>query len=484
MTTDSSRPKVGIISTMTELYRPFPEMRPRMEKWETEMTASMGEFADVIAPGICDTREMADRAFEEIRRGGAELLIVFPLTYAESHIVLPALRASPLPLLLLNSQILYDFDADTSGRPFSDNQAPTGFFDLSNALVRTGIPFQVTSGYQGDLELMADLRDWCRVAHVAAQARRFRVGLAGYSMDGMGDLAVDHTLLLGQGGAQVIHVPVSEIGSRAAAASAAEVQRLMEDDRRRFEVDPELSPQEHEVSSRLEHALREIVKDRRLDAFTFHFTAVADDGRIRTLPVLGASKLLAEGIGYAGEGDVTCAALVAMMARLAGESEFFETWGMDFAGGAVMKNHMGEGNWRLARKDLPVKLLRAPIGLGDEVAPAVPSLVMKPGEATLANLTTGRGGVLKLTVCEGAVPEMKPIHGVRTPHGKFTPGVPLKEFLERFALAGASHHSALAYGRWGRSLRRLAWIMGWEFESIDAGAVPARSQPSVRRNSR
>ena len=36
MTTDSSRPKVGIISTMTELYRPFPEMRPRMEKWETK----------------------------------------------------------------------------------------------------------------------------------------------------------------------------------------------------------------------------------------------------------------------------------------------------------------------------------------------------------------------------------------------------------------------------------------------------------------
>ena len=480
MPRDSSRPKAGIIATMTELYRSFPDIRPRMERWAAELTASMGEFTDVVFPGICDTREAVERACEEIRRQGAELLMVLPLTYAESHLVLPTLRSSPLPLLLLNSQILFEFDAGATGQPFIDNQAPTGFFDLSNVLVRTGIPFQVASGYQGDLELMAELRDWCRVAHVAAQARRLRVGLAGYSMDGMGDLAVDHTLLLGLGGAEVVHVPVPEIGSRAEAAPAEEVRRMVDDDRRLFDVDPGLRAHEHELSSRLEHALRAIVRDHRLDAFTFHFTAVADDGRIRTLPVLGASKLLAEGVGYAGEGDVTCAALVTVLARLAGESEFFETWGLDFASGSIMKNHMGEGNYRLARKDLPVKLVRAPIGLGDEVAPAVPRMVMRPGEATLANLTTGRGGVLKLTVCEGAVPDMAPIAGVLTPHGKFTPSIPLKEFLERFALAGGSHHSALAYGRWARSLGRLAWIMGWEFECI--GPVSA-SQPPARRNS-
>jgi len=133
-----------------------------------------------------------------------------------------------------------------------------------------------------------------------------------------------------------------------------------------------------------------------------------------------------------------------------------------------MKNHMGEGNYRLAHKDLPVRLLRTPIGLGDPVAPATPCFVMRPGEATFANLTTGPGGILKLTVCEGRVPDMKPVPGVRTPHGKFTPCLPLKEFVQRFALGGGSHHSALAYGRWSRSLQRLAWIMGWEFEAIEA----------------
>ncbi len=244
---------------------------------------------------------------------------------------------------------------------------------------------------------------------------------------------------------------------------------MMEEDHRRFAVDPDLRPEEHEVSRRLDHAIHAIVRDNRLDAFSFHFTAVAEDGRIRTLPVLAASRLLAEGVGYAGEGDVVSASLVAALARLAGESEFFETWGLDFASGSLMKNHMGEGNYRLARGDLPVRLLRAPIGLGDEVAPAVPSFVMRPGEATLANLTTARGGGLKLIACQGSVPDTTPLPGVRTPHGKFTPCVPLKQFLERFALAGGSHHSALAYGRWQRSLERLAWIMGWDFEAIEPG---------------
>ena len=466
MNTSSVRPRVGILATMTALYRKIPDLQPRMEKWAAELIGQIGSFAEVIFPGVCDAREQVDRAMAEIQGKGAELLIVFPLTYAPSHLVLPALRAAKLPLLILNSQILRDFDTEATAQAFIDNQAPTGLFDLSNALVRAGIPFRVVSGHCRDPELLADLKQWCRVSRVAAEVRRFRVGLAGHAMDGMGDLSVDHGLLLDQLGAEVIHVPISDIAARVEQAAVAEVRRQMEEDSALFAVDPELSRQEHEASSRLVHALRSVVKDYRLDAFSFHFEAIADDGRIKTFPVLAASRLLAEGIGYAGEGDVTCAALVAVMARLAGEAEFFEAWGIDFAGEALMKNHMGEGNFRLARQDLPVRLIRNPIGLGDSIAPAAPSFVLRPGESTLVNLTTGRAGRLKLTVCEGSVPEMGPIPGVRTPHGKFKPRIPVKAFMERYALAGASHHCALVYGRWSVSIERLAWIMGIAVEVI------------------
>ncbi len=464
MNTNPSRPRVGILATMTALYRKIPDLRPRMEKWAAELIAQMSSFAEVIFPEVCDTREQVDRVVAEIQGRGAGLLIVFPLTYAPSHLVLPALRAVKLPLLLLNSQIIRDFDSEATAQAFIDNQAPTGLFDLSNALVRAGIPFRVVSGHYRNQEFMAELQDWCRLSHLAAEVRRFRVGLAGHAMDGMGDLSVDHGLLLDQFGAEVIHVPISDIAARVKHVTVAEVRRQVEEDSTLFSVEPELSRQEHEASSRLVHALYSVVKEYRLDAFSFHFEAIADDGRITTFPVLAACKLLAEGIGYAGEGDVTCAALVALMARLAGEADFFEMWGIDFAGEAVMKNHMGEGNFRLARRDLPVMLNRNPVGLGDSIAPAAPSFVLRPGDATLANLTTGKAGRLKLTVCEGSVPEMKPIPGVRTPHGKFKPRIPVKIFIERYALAGASHHCALAYGRWAVSLERLAGIMGIAIE--------------------
>jgi hypothetical protein len=38
--------------------------------------------------------------------------------------------------------------------------------------------------------------------------------------------------------------------------------------------------------------------------------------------------------------------------------------------------------------------------------------------------------------------------------------------MERYAMAGASHHAALAYGSWIASLERLAWILGLDFQVI------------------
>jgi L-arabinose isomerase len=82
------------------------------------------------------------------------------------------------------------------------------------------------------------------------------------------------------------------------------------------------------------------------------------------------------------------------------------------------------------------------------------------------NLTAGSGGTLKLTACEGRVPETEPIQGVRTPHGRFKPDVPLKDFLQRYAEIGGSHHGTLGYGRHAETIEKVAWILGLAFERI------------------
>jgi L-arabinose isomerase len=183
--------------------------------------------------------------------------------------------------------------------------------------------------------------------------------------------------------------------------------------------------------------------------------------------MLAASKLLADGYGFGGEGDVTSAAAVTLLQRLTGAADFFESWGMDFEVGAVLKNHMGEGNLAFAREDMPKRLVRKPFGFGGSVEyNAVPSFVLREGDATLMNLTTGQGGGICIIASEGKVVDFKPVTGVDSPHGKFRPDRPFKEYLSAYAQAGGTHHGALCYGRRADDIRLLCGILDLKFTQI------------------
>ena len=186
--------------------------------------------------------------------------------------------------------------------------------------------------------------------------------------------------------------------------------------------------------------MRSVINRYGLSAFTYHFDALAKDGRFKTMPMLAACKLLKEGYGFGGEGDVTSAASVALLQKLSGSADFFETWGLDFEMGAVMKNHMGEGNLGFAREDLPVELVRTTFSFGGSVNfNAVPAFVLKEGDATLINLSSGPQGGISVIAAEGRVPDFKPVTGIKSPHGKFRPDRQIKEFLSDFAQAGGTH---------------------------------------------
>ena len=60
---------------------------------------------------------------------------------------------------------------------------------------------------------------------------------------------------------------------------------------------------------------------------------------------------VADGYGYAAEGDATAAMLMAAMLRLCGQAGFSEMDMMDFAREAILLCHAGEGNWAMCRRD-------------------------------------------------------------------------------------------------------------------------------------
>jgi L-arabinose isomerase len=99
----------------------------------------------------------------------------------------------------------------------------------------------------------------------------------------------------------------------------------------------------------LEWALRQTLADGKMQGFTYHFLAVGEEGWLETVPFLAAAKLLADGYGFGGEGDVTSAAAVSLVHALTGAANFTEMFTMDFAQNSILMMHMGEGNWKMSK---------------------------------------------------------------------------------------------------------------------------------------
>jgi L-arabinose isomerase len=455
------RARVGLLGLMFDLYDAWPQLKLDMVEFGGLLVEALTPFAEVEFPGVCNNREQVERAVAGFEASGKDLIVVVLLTYAPSHIALPALLATRLPILLFNTQQLSEINHETQGIDTTRNHGMHGVQDIANVLLRAGRPFQIVTGHYQDPRALAEIREWCDAARTAKHLARLRIGLVGYAMEGMGDFGLDETAFLAQIGVEVRHLSMKSLAGAAKSAPQDAIAEQMTRDRQNFQFDPGITDAEHEASARLEWALRETLRERGMHGFASHFLAVGAEGWLDTLPFLSASKLMADCYGFGGEGDVTSAAAVCMMQTLAGQANFTEMFTMDFASNAALMMHMGEGNWRMARRDEPVRVLRSTLKeiMDVPVDPLLLAFTLEPGPCTLVSLTTVADGKLKLVVAEGEVVDHPYIADLNRPHYKFRPDGELCDFLTRFSLEGGSHHQAMAYGRWAGAVEKTAALL-------------------------
>jgi len=448
---------------MFKLYDRFSGLKEDMTDFGNDVVGTMKPFADVIFPGVCNTREQVNETVAQFERENVDMLMVILLSYAPSHIALPALCKTKLPILIFNTQREFAITQDTGPHVTLKNHGMHGVQDLANILLRGNREFQILTGHYKNEKTLAELKSWCDAVRVASFMKNVRIGLLGYAMEQMGDFALDETAFLTQVGAEVQRIPMKLVSERASDAPANEIAQQMKFDLDTFKADPGLRKDVHEASSRLEWAIRSIVKERQMQGFASHFTAVAEDGRLDTLPFLAASKLIGEGYGYGGEGDVTSAAAGIMMCQLTGAANFTEMFTMDFGGNSALMSHMGEGNWKMARKDRPVELVVSGLNIADlKLPPVMLRFSLEPGDVTLVSLTTLANGKFKFIVTEGKVPDFPPVPAIANLHYKFTPDGDLCDFLTKFSMEGGSHHQALAYGRLAGVVKKIGYLLGIE----------------------
>lgn len=457
----SIRPRIGLLALTLELYETMvPGLRASREAWVRQsVLPALRARAEVSFSEVCFQREAVDAAIGRFEAEALDAIVIVLLTYAPSQNALPALQRTSLPIIIWNTQERLAVDGSFRVEDMIDNHGVHGTQDLASVLIRSGVRFHYVTSAVNDPRGMTDLNDRLVAAAAVRRLRRARVGMLGHSFPGMGDFAVDTTHLISTIGCAPVHLSIEDYIERSADASREATAQWVDEYRRAYEVAADVTTADLEATARSEVAVRGMIHDARLDAWTYQFMAFGEDERTSTVPFVAASRLMAEGVGFAGEGDLVAAAATAFFHWLNPPASFSEMFTIDFAGQSVFLSHMGEANVGMARRDRKPPLVARPSPI-TRTRDRQLALVtcFEPGPATLACLAQGPGGRWRVIAAPMIIEDFGPLPGFFVPHAKCRPEGDVSDFLTRYALAGGPHHNAVLSGK---ACPRLRWAAEW-----------------------
>lgn len=458
------KPRVGMLGVMQDLYdEMLPGITERQAAYAEAVGAALAGVADVEAGRPAKDRADIERRVRELERRGVDGLLVVMLTYGPGMRVARALMQTPLPVCLANIQPVAEVTPDWDMGDLTYNQGIHGAQDTANAMVRAGRRFAVvTDDWRSDA-FRAAIGRWARAAAAVTRWRELKVAVVGYPMNGMGDIRVDEHALLRALGPQVDALAPGALHRAAAAVGDDEVDALLAAEDAHFEVDPRLSAEERSEHARVQLGTERVLREGGYGAYSAHFGAIAEDGRFGRLPLAAASSLMAKGYGYGAEGDALTAALMSAARTLLGDTQFTEMYAMDFGSDSILMSHMGEGNWRLARADRPVRLIKRPLGIGGLGDPPTFLFQYRTGPATLATLVSLGGERFRLLVSEGEVLETDVLPNLEMPYGHFRPDSGVRDCMDAWLRLGGPHHQVLNPGRHAHAWRTFSELAGLEF---------------------
>lgn len=458
-----NQPTVGILPLWLKLYDDLSlEHRPRIEGFIRTLAESFEKRGVTarMAP-VCRVRPEFAAAVRRFEADGVDGIVTVHLAYSPSLESSGVLTATRLPILVLDTTPTWSFGPGQDPGEIDYNHGIHGVQDLCSLLVRGHRPFLLEAGHWERSDVIDRIVRHLPSARMAARIGRGRVGLLGEPFPGMGDFFTPPRKLERTLGTTVHKLTRTALRSRLRAVTEDEIRREMDEDRERFEVDPGTETG-HTRSIRLGLALRAWMEHERLDAFSFNFLHMTGASGYPTAPFLEASKAMARGLGYAGEGDVLTAMLVGAVSSAHPETTFTEMFCPDWQHGTVFLSHMGEVNWRLLRGKGRLRVMEE-YTYSKTAAPALVTGCLRPGQVVLTDLAPMANDTYRLILAPGEMLDAGEIDRMGTTvRGWLRPRLPLSEFLAAYSRAGGTHHLALTYTDTTESLQALGRLMGWE----------------------
>jgi L-arabinose isomerase len=398
-------------------------------------------------------------------------IVLWMHTFSPARMWISGLVQLRKPILHLHTQFNRELPYSTIDMDFMNlNQAAHGDREFGFITARLRLARKVVVGYWQDAETIGEIGTWSRAAIGWHESQRLKVARFGDNMRNVAVTEGDKVEAQRVFGYEVHGYGIGDLTDRMADFSDAEVEKLVREYRESYAVTGEHDRLESlKVAARIELGLRAFLVEGGFGAFTDTFEDLHGMGQ---LPGIAAQRLMADGFGFAGEGDWKTAALVRIMKVMAtglqGGTSFMEDYTYDFGGDTpkVLGSHMLEVCPTIAseRPSLEVH----PLGIGGKADPVRLVFTSGPGTAVVATIID-LGNRFRMIANEVEV--VRPAHPLpKLPVARtlWIPKPNLRIAAAAWIYAGGAHHTGFSKALTMEHLQDYAEIAGIEFVSIDS----------------
>lgn len=453
--------KIGLLPLYIKLYDDyFQQLEERVDSFYHMIATELGKKKlDVVTAPICRIKSEFAAAVGRFEAEGVDAIVTLHLAYSPSLESADVLAATKLPIIVLDTTPTFDYSPGQNPEELLYNHGIHGVQDMCNLLIRNGKSFLIEAGHWAESDVLERIAEDVKASRIARNLQNAKVGRLGNTFEGMGDFDVPIELMRSTIGIETIAFDLQDGSSIFEAVDEKEIIQEMEMDKSHFLVG-ELNPDVHKQSTSACLAVRKLIEQHELTAFTVNFLEITKQSGLSSMPFLEASKAMARGIGYAGEGDALTAALVGALLSVYPETTFTEMFCPDWKNNRIFLSHMGEMNISLAAQKPILKEMNFPFT--DAENPVVAYGRFRGGAAVYVNLAPGINQtftwILSPVDMLEAEGEDRMEGSVR---GWFEPTIPVADFLAAYSKHGGTHHGAIVYGDALKVMEELGALMGW-----------------------
>ena len=461
------KPRLGLLGLMTDGYEPiFPGITARQEAYAREIVADMADVAEIYFPGAAMNRADIEAKVQHMNTLDLDGMLIILLTYSQGSWIVRALQHNHLPLAMAVVQPDQSVDNNWGELELTVNQGVHGAQDNACAITRMGLKCQFFAGNRKEQSFKDFVHDFGKAAQTYTFLRRMKVGIIG-KMSGMNDILADEMSVLKKIGPEYRYDAIGAVVQFMNETTKEEIDARIALDHEIFGIDPKLSYESHYEAIKMYLGFKKYLQSRDLDAFTAQFDIFAEDGRFKQLPLLAASHLMADGYGYAAEGDSLCAAMVAAAHCIGNDNgNFTEMYTMDFQRNAIIFCHAGEGNWATHRQDVRPQIIDRYLGEGGLANPPTPRFTPQVGRATLTSLAPVNGDKFRLLICNGDMLPDNQMLNNEMPYFFWRPDCGAAKCVESWIRNGGTHHEVINLGDVSRRWEMLADMLDVECVKI------------------